>query len=251
MKYFKTILILFLLVFASDSLAQTTTLPGLSSPLDYTVENKEANEVIIDWQAITYSPWWYQGRKLPTVGSKIKLGLTFLKPLKDNLYYIWVVDDKKTNQVPDSSLKEIIFEVKDFSVPIELKIFEKKISKAGKESFDVVEQYYMNLIVVDPEAVIYSLKNKELSYQAETTVTSGEKKSFLAIPYFFNINQPKDLKFSWQFLGKTISGANLNPNLLDLNIQKASRVSYSPLSVSVSNEDSSQTASGELNLKIQ
>jgi len=206
----------------------------------------EVGDVIIDWQALTYSPWWYQGRNLPTIGSKVKVGLTFLKPTKDDFYYLWKVDNKSVNLAPDPLAKEVTFEVKSFSELIELKIFKKK-----KESFDLVGRHFINLAVSNLEAVIYLLKNDKLSYQEEISVKGGDRSSFLTVPYFFNIDQSKNLKFNWRFLGKNTSGTDFNPNLLDLNIEKVSRVLYAPLSVFVSNEDSSQIASGEVNLRIE
>jgi hypothetical protein len=230
-----------------------TLLPLIAlAQLDATT-NISINRFDLIWSADTYTPFDYQGRNLPTIGSKIIVDAVIsassgnIKSLK----YSWFLED----------------------------IFQKSKSGYGKDSFyfyvqqrpggyhtvrvqvfnddrTIFEEKTIKIPVTEPEIVVYSLgNNSHFSNQANKNSIDvfNDKLSLIVKPYFFSINKLTDLTFKWT-LGsqEPIISSDYDASVLDLTIANANKYeAESNLWIDVSNpQESRQKADQTIILQI-
>ena len=226
---------------------------GALAQLDATT-NITINRFDLVWSADTYTPFDYEGRNLPTIGSKIIVDAVIsassgnIKSLK----YSWFLED----------------------------IFQKSKSGYGKDSFyfyiqqrpggyhtvrvqvfnddrTIFEERTIKIPVTEPEIVVYSLgNNSHFSSQANKNSIDvfSDKLSLVVKPYFFSIDKLTDLTFEWTLEGREpIISSDYDASVLDLSIANANKYKVeSNLWISVSNsQEPRQGASQNINLQIQ
>jgi len=132
------------------------------------------------WSADTYVPFGYQGRALPTKGSLITVeaDLKISTGNSENLKYSWFLDD----------------------------IFQEAKSGYGQDSF----KFYIRRLNRSSHRVLVKIFNEK--------IISDKEFSFLALPYFFNINSLKDLEFKWSLGDKSVKESSLTANIFGLKI---------------------------------
>jgi hypothetical protein len=214
-----------------------TLLPLIALAQLDAVTNISINRFDLVWSADTYTPFDYQGRNLPTIGSKIIVDAVIsassgnIKSLK----YSWFLED----------------------------IFQKSKSGYGKDSFyfyvqqrpggyhtvrvqvfnddrTIFEEKTIKIPITEPEIVVYSLgNNSHFSSQANKNFIDifNDKLSLVVKPYFFSINKLTDLTFEWT-LGsqEPIISSDYDASVLDLTITNANKYeAESNLWIGVSN----------------
>jgi len=213
----KKILFTILAIYLSSSFV-------LAQELDSQLSNK-VSDVIIDWQANTYTPFWYQGRKLPIAGSEIKISITPLD-LKKSLKYIyrWSINDKLFKDW--SAEKEIVFKMENIDISINISIGEREdiktfIGDKVGERVTILKRLPYDLLLVEPELILYSENNNFLTYPKRLETSTGKTIKFSAVPFFFNLNNINQLNFNWSVFNKKISGEDLNPDKLSLFLNQS------------------------------
>ncbi len=215
----------------------------------------QEHKVVLNWSVNNYVPYWYQGLRLPTIGSQIKVGLTHLNRNQDDYYYQWFVNDKRLNDW-EKNKKETSFIIEKSNNLIELRIGKKEIIKSklslpDKEIIRLVGSEFLKIEVFDPEILIYLNDNERLRYFDDLIIKPGTKKEFLAVPYFFNINDLEELKFTWRFLGQVFNNEDFETNKFILDLKEGSAKSVSILSVMVLDKLSAQNISAEVKIRIK
>lgn len=179
------------------------------------------NSLKLAWSADTYIPFKYQGRTLPTRGSKVTVEalLDVSGSAPENLKYSWFLDD--VFQENKSGYGRMSFEFTIRRISGRSHIVSVQIFNESRSFFTERE---ITIPIVEPEVVIYSSNgNSNFSDEGNKTslIIAGKKSSFVAKPYFFSIKKLTDLSFEWRFAGheSTISSA-YGANVLELNINE-------------------------------
>jgi len=234
-----------------------------------------APSVALDWQADTYVPAWYTGKKLPTPGSAVTVSATLLAPevltagtktktpAYKKYYYKWYMNGQR---ISDWKLDASTFSFKagNSSAVIEMRLGKKitttlPFTNKKIDSISELGQYHAIIRSYSPSVVVYKEENGVLEGGQEVSIRSGAEKNFVALPYFYPIASIGDLKFDWSFLGNILSGANLplqasdKPNELLLKIKDGSGSpsgGSAPLSVRVTSYNGAQSTKS-VQIKIQ
>lgn len=194
-------------------------------------------DVIMDWQASSYSPVWYHGRKLPSAGSEIKIGLTPLDKERSSEYvYLWSIND---NTLKDwSNEREFIFKMENIDVTIDVSIGEREDiktfvgTKVG-ERINIIKRLSYDLLLAEPELILYSENNNFLTYLDHINSFTGKTIKFSAAPFFFNIKNINQLNFNWSVFNKQVSGEDLSPDKLFLVLNDSLKGKSSSISTYV------------------
>lgn len=212
------------------------------------------NEFDLIWSTDTYIPYEYQGRALPSPGSKVIVGaiVSVSNGEAGSLKYSWFLEDIFQRNKSGYGMDSFYFYVNQSPgayQTVRLQIFNEERS--------VFKEKSIKIPVVEPELVIYP--SNGTAYFSDRTskislVLVGKEFSFIARPYFFSIKKTTDLTFKWHLAGQEpIISSNYDANILGLTISKKEdkEVVESDLWVSVSNKkESRQKASQILRIKI-
>ncbi len=172
------------------------------------------------WSADSYVPFGYKGRALPTNGSTVTvsadLKITGENPA--NLKYSWFVDgffQEAKSGYDQNSFQFKVQKTANSQHTVLLKVF--------NESRSFLEEKSIDIPITSPEIVIYKKQNPKIniSYSASSEifqVAAEKESSFIALPYFFNIDDMADLEFTWTFANKAIKEASLLANIFGMKI---------------------------------
>lgn len=172
------------------------------------------------WSADTYVPFGYQGKRLPTTGSKVSVSaeLEILSGNPRSLKYSWFLDDifqgSKSGYGRDS-FQFWATRSKNTSHTILLKVFQENGTFTVEKSITIP--------ITSPELVIYGKDSNQINlpYAAsikDSDVIANKESSFSALPYFFNIKDLKNLEFDWAFADETYKESSLTANVFGLKI---------------------------------
>jgi len=172
------------------------------------------------WSANTYVPFGYQGRALPTRESlvTVEADLKLLEGNPANLKYSWFLDDifqgTKSGYGQDS-FQFYIRKLPRASHTVLVKVFNESRSFYVEKSITIP--------ITSPDIVVYKKNVSKVNLPYITSaesfdIISDKEFSFLALPYFFNINSLKDLEFKWVLGDKSVKESSLTANVFGLKI---------------------------------
>ncbi len=202
-------------------------------------------EVFFIWQAGAYTPPFYRGKALPTLGSPIKLQA--VADISDangnlapgNLSYVWTIDGRRLSDRSGPGRDTLI-----------LSLDSVKGEKIGVSVSDPASNLTAeNTIVFNvnrPEIIFY--EDRPLSGVFYATNLTGETQikeselSVKAVPYFFPLTTIKELSYKWQVNGQPIETSSSNPGLVILR-PKDGTEGISRLSLSITDKLNSATRS--------
>ena len=164
-----------------------------------------APRILASWRAINYTPSDFQGKIFPVKNTPVEVGVDLLdqgKLVNLKPYEIrWYLDGALIKS--GKGLQTITFAAMRSNNAHSLKVRILDYKNAAPEAL-------LDIPVKTPRAVITSFNPKK-------QVSVGLN-NFQALPYFFNIASLNDLNFTWSSDGKPITGAFINPSILNLNI---------------------------------
>jgi len=179
------------------------------------------NKFDLTWSTDTYTPFDYSGRALPVAGSKIIVNaiVSASNGSPSNLKYSWFLEDifqqNKSGYGKDSFYFYAQKNSGSFHT-VRLQIF--------NEDRSIFEEQSIQIPITSPEIVVCpSSGNAHFSNQENKTynLSSGEKFSLIARPYFFSANKLTDLKFEWTAPGQEpIISSEYDASVLNLKIEK-------------------------------
>lgn len=264
MKKLTPFLIIILLTFflPIKSWGQFNDIWIIEDMLQETQEEQKTGEQItlisiaLHWSADTYTPTSYSGRALPTKGSLVSVytDLEILEGDPINLKYSWFLDNifqENKSGYGQDSFQFGVRRFNDNSHKVLLKVFNDSRSFYIEKSIEIP--------VVNPEVVIYPLYYSDgRTYSPEQTngmsyIKSEEKTSFIAVPYFFNVEKLTDLNFEWSLSNqKPVVSSTYNANILDLAIKKEGvQPLETKLEINVSNKIGTiQSASQTIKIQV-
>lgn len=198
------------------------------------------NSVNLIWSVDTYTPYEYEGRKLPVIGSKVIIEAIVNTSGGDakSLKYSWFLEDIFQRSKSGYGKDGFYFYVQQrpgACHTVKVQIF--------NEDRSVFEERTIQIPIVEPELVVNS-----------STISPGKEYSFIAKPYFFSISKLADLTFEWHFSGQEpIISSDYDASILDLTItnKQNNELLEKELWVSVQNkEETRQKASQTINVII-
>lgn len=188
--------------------------------LENTEEGINLKTLELFWSADSYVPFGYQGRALPTKGSLVTVGAYLDVSGGDpkNLRYSWFLDDifqEAKSGYGQNSLKFGVRRFNGSSHTVLLKVF--------NESRSFLVEKSITIPITSPEIVVYNKNGSQINlpYTASMKtfkVISDKEASFLALPYFFNIESLTDLEFEWALGDKTVKDSSWLANIFGLKI---------------------------------
>ena len=193
------------------------------------------------WSADTYVPYEYQGRALPSPGSKITVeAIVNAIGGTSSLKYSWFVED--IFQSTKSGYGRNILSFYANQRPGGYQTIRVQIFNEDRTIFD---EKTIKIPVIEPEVVVH-LRGDHSMFSDRATkssvIFSDKKLSFVAKPYFFSIKKLTDLTFEWRFAGheSTISSA-YGANVLELNTneKKDSKILEQTLGIEIENKTNS------------
>lgn len=183
-------------------------------------ENINLKTLDLYWSADSYVPFGYQGRALPTQGSWVTVSadLRISGGNPKNLKYSWFLDgifqEAKSGYGKDD-FEFAIRKGRNASYEILVKIFNESRTFYIEKSIEVP--------ITNPDMVVYSKNSSQINlpYTASMKtfkVISNKETSFLALPYFFNVEYLGNLEFEWTLGDKTVKDSSQVANVFGLKI---------------------------------
>ena len=188
-------------------------------------------DVSLVWQTNSFSPLDYEGRTMPSVGSRIIV--TAIPEIRnedpENLIYTWYVNS-------ESQVRGVLGE-QTFSFLVTKNVtFIPVMVEVSNLSQSVTVRKGISVPIVKPSLALYQKQNQKLSAERATFVLPGSQIDFYAQPFYFHINKATDLIYKWSFAGKeAVSATGEDANLLTLTIPQTSGAGRSMLEVKVEN----------------
>ncbi len=162
-------------------------------------------QAIMSWKATNYVPSWYKGRVMPGYGSRVTVGLDVLENGKiadiSKKTIRWYMNDNLVqNETNGLGLQSYTFRNSSLSQdPITVRV---SILDYNGQPLDQL----VRIPVVSPEVVI------DAPYY-DRRIEKGSS-IFSALPFFFNIANPSQLRLAWNINGADMSGDKTDPNKL-------------------------------------
>lgn len=199
-----------------------------------------APEFMVTWKANSYIPTNYPGKALPSNGSKVEVAIELIDRGKiadlSRTEVRWFINNRLQNSV---------IGLKNFS------FIAQRLKGDHEVRIDLLNYRGVNLTktitipLVNPEVVIDSP-------YPENLLTAGLDNFFQALPYFFNIPDPSEIKFVWSANGLKTEGAVLRSDILNLNTAELPSGTNLNLEVITQNIlNSLEVASKSINLRIR
>lgn len=189
------------------------------------VYGQSAPEFLVSWRAASYAPSDYQGKILPSNGSRVEVGFDLI--------------DK--NKIVDLSRQNISWFLGNnfLRSGVGLKKLTLNLTDNRAQTIRITIGNYNNedldhlflLPVVEPDAII-SVKTP---YETARNQTFLPLKNHLleARPFFFNVGNLNELQFKWRVNGNSVSGTAENPNFLNLNLESQGAPQLTEITVSL------------------
>lgn len=186
--------------------------------LNYTAQNNKTGvDFLIDWAADSYIPQDYEGKALPTYGSKITLSATPLSIINENDYeFIWLIDLTTTANNNKKSVADFTIKKRSGEHNVFLTIRDIKNKKIIKESS-------LSIPIFTPQTITYK-KNQYghliplSSYQdISNTINKGGQLDLIAKSFYFTkIKNLSSLNYNWQLNEDKIESPDVNPYKLSI-----------------------------------
>lgn len=187
-------------------------------------------DVSLVWQTNSFSPLDYEGRTMPSVGSRIIV--TAISEIRnegpENLIYTWYVNS-------ESQVRGVLGE-QTFSFLVTKNVtFMPVMVEVSNLSQSVTVRKGISIPIIRPSLALYQKQSQRLSSGNPAFALPGSQIDFYVQPFYFHINKAADLIYKWSFAGKEIFGTPPDPNMLTLIIPADSAGGRSMLEVKVEN----------------
>ena len=198
------------------------------------VSAQTSAQVLLTWKADSFVPATYTGKVLPNENSEVSVVLQLLvagRPVpSDNLEIKWYVNNKIIPESANLSTLEISgseFVASSYSV----------LAIVRTPAGELVNQR-VEIPVSEPRLVI------DMPYPDKIV---GEKDVYLgAIPYFFDIQIPEEIRFSWEINDNLVA---IRAQSILFDIENNSRLRILPVLISAYGEGDELITSKKITIK--
>jgi|GEM_PF-873848 len=199
--------------------------------------------ITLTWSTNTYVPLDYPGKALPTKGSIIEViaNIDSQEVNPQELNYRWFLNEHLQRGKSGKGKSVFGFPVKwtyenEQSIRVEIRDNEENLLSSA----------YLNIGIVQPQVIIRPIAKKgTLSLESSKLIqkyqiSAEQEISFIAQPYFFNVNGIDDLDYKWSFAEKKAVPENTSqPNILLLEIGELNKSIKRNLNILVENKKNS------------
>ncbi|MDO8558646.1 MAG: hypothetical protein Q7S09_05735 [bacterium] len=205
----------------------------------------------IVWYTDSYTPPGYRGKALPTLqGSIVVSAQPFVPPAFGLLDYTWTIDDDTPLDALGIGKNQALIGFPFSSHTVSVHITDL----AG--NIDIFKE-----IVIErarPQVVFHQIRtgkyDRDDAGRGSFQAAPAGKFSAVAVPYYFNVQTLRGLRFTWLFDENTLPEAARNPDVFTLNIGqaklKAGTQIEKSLQLTVENKNPKRTESGEFSVPI-
>lgn len=195
------------------------------------------SDVLLAWEAQTYTPPGYRGRALPTSGALVRVHAfpeIFVSAAQtvnpDNLIYQWGLDDTDARDQSGRGEKSFSFRVangKGVTHRVSVIVTSEDKSTAAFAKVDVR--------VEDPQILFYEDKTLEgpryERAQAQFSVAGGEEIRLRAEPFFFLAGSIDALRYQWRVDSQSIQDVSKPRQFLFRTEQGSTGTHYATLDI--------------------
>ncbi len=177
-------------------------------------------QFMVSWNASSFAPQWYQGKILPSKGSRVNISFELIGQDKTNLGKVldlsnrlvkWYVNNQYYDQ--GQGLKSISFPINKWIASDNLSVrISSEVENPSDGSVSFVDNY-ITIPIVNPEVVIF---NKNFS----NIINANSMISLSSAPFFFNANLLYDIVPTWTVENKKFGGIANDPFSLSVNFGK-------------------------------
>ena len=254
-------LIIFFLFFAIFPASAQLDLSSFFNPLQQSSTPKPPaptltpSEISLVWSTTTNIPPDYLGKALPSYNSLVEVSAVQVSPTKVSLAelnYKWFLDGSFQEYNSGQNRARFLFRVS---------VLGGQQQNVSLQIEDSLGQPVLNLStlinVVNPEAIIYPLGNQTINFiqtnSEENILAPDQEKTFIALPYFFDINSPLSLDFQWNLNGQKVNKAEeKNKFTVRMAAGDLQEAFIQPISVLVINpRNEIQRAVGKLDITVK
>lgn len=207
-----------------------TTPSGSQRTKSLTVRTLSAS---IYWWTETSVPYWYRGKALPTLNSRVTITALPSQQNPRDISYQWQFNGSNVPRASGPGRSTFTFTM---ALPVEEKIDAVLKNASGTLAKSVAT----TIKPVLPTVNVYQSHPLQgiLSSEALTSIRrpAGESLNFLAVPFFFPAESVNRLRYLWTLNGQTITGEFEKPWLFTLR-SKTGETSANNLDVEVSDPD--------------
>lgn len=173
-------------------------------------------QFMVSWKADSYAPSWYQGKILPSKGSRVNVGFELIQngkivDLSKNRVRWYINDKLAKNETSGLGIKDFSFVVSDYGgeeTEVKIAVLPCESRCEGYKGGGILYKT-TTIPVSNLEAVIDApYKNRAVAYG---------KNSFFAHLFFFNIGDLSKLSFEW-LVNEEKANVGERRDILDLNI---------------------------------
>ncbi len=172
------------------------------------------------WSANSFAPYWYQGKILPSSGSRVNMSFELIGQDKTNLGKVldlsnrlvkWYVNNQYYTQ--GEGLKSISFTINKWTASDSLNVrVSSEVENPSDGSVSFVDNY-ITIPIVKPEIVIFN-KNFSNIVSANSTVDLS------SAPFFFNTDSLYNIVPTWTVGSQKSGGIANDPFSLSINFGK-------------------------------
>jgi len=211
-----------------------------ASPRD--IRGAEQPEFLMTWNAQTYVPLGYRGKTLPSRESTIDVSLELitqgrLANLSKNEIRWFVNEGQYATGKGLKGFSFVVPRTATGNVRVKAAILDYQSTNIEKT---ILIPIAAPVVVIDMPSLFGN------------TIPLRETLVARALPYFFNTSDVKDLQFSWSANGIQPTGETENPDILNLDLAKATVGNRINLRVAVTNPSHElEVASDAMNLELR
>lgn len=216
------------------------------------VTQAAANDWLLTWSSDSYRPLDYEGRALPSRGSRVKVLLLPTKKTAQNpevLYYRWLLDGQVVSSAQGRGKSVFEFNVTQWGgrrheIACQILDDNDNVLWRGSETIPIAA----------PEIL---LKSTDSAYALSDSLTTATGKSLqlTAQPLFFHAPEISDLIFNWTIDGQALTavdGKNQNTLIIKIPDGELADPVFKNLSVLIkSRNDELQQLTAKLLLEIK
>lgn len=204
-------------------------LPGQGLP-DF-VYAQTSPEFLVSWRALNFVPADYQGKSLPSKSTRVEIGFDVIDGnklvnlSKNNIS--WYLGN---NQIASGAGMKTI----TVAMPTELDQA-VRMTVAGYKGADLDFGF---IIPVSKPKIVINTKTPTITAKNQRFL-QVRPHLFRAQPFFFNVNNLRDLNFKWQINSELISGTAGNPEFMSMDLGSNGTPKESQFAISASASNNS------------
>lgn len=179
--------------------------------------------VTLAWAADTFVPGRYDGKALPSVGSRVTVSAypEMRDENPENLLYTWYLD-------AESRVRNVVGE-QDFTFHVTKYV--KSVSvivEVSNASQSISVRSAINIPVMRPSVAV--------SPTGPAVLSAGGRAQFLATPLYFHVGSLNEITFEWIFSGQSTFGIPPDPHILTLAVPQTSGAGSEYLTLTATNQ---------------